>query len=410
MPGGQPIHVDQQRLAPLEEHVARVEVAVEQRVGLGQRVQKRHAPLRQGPVLPADAAFDVVADALHGAVEAVLGRDLRRVDRVGQLRHQLRVGSQLAGVPGDAGGERVGVHQLVHGPVLVPLVARRLDGYDAEGNGGGDAQYEGLAGHGDFLLHVAVGVVLVVDLDDQLVVIAVHVALGPAPDALAALHGHLAILPIARLVGIKRAGPDEVDVLDELLERAGLVQRQLQLLRDGLVVPVVHLGVALMEVLPGLFAVLGIIARQRADVGQLVRQPQHPHALIVGIFQYLQRFLLAALPALAAALARVLVFRFGGHQEGHALAESLLDLPKRAVGVLHDVVQNARGDDVLVVRHRGQNLRHLQRVQYIGNAAHLAHLALVHHGGVDDGFFDLVHHGAVSCLWLLNNGCISLPS
>jgi fumarate reductase subunit C len=38
-------------------------------------------------------------------------------------------------------------------------------------------------------------------------------------------------------------------VLDEFLERAGLVERQLQLLRDGLVVPVVHFAIVLMEAL-----------------------------------------------------------------------------------------------------------------------------------------------------------------
>ena len=96
-------------------------------------------------------------------------------------------------------------------------------------------------------------------------------------------------------------------MLDEFLERAGFIKRKLQLLGNGLVVPVLHLRVTLMEALPQLLPVFRIAACQRAYVGKLIRQPEHPNALIVGVLQDLQRFLLAPLPTGVLALARIII-------------------------------------------------------------------------------------------------------
>ena len=76
----------------------------------------------------------------------------------------------------------------------------------------------------------------------------------------------------------------------------------------------------------------------------------------------------------------------------HAPAETLFDLRQRAIGFLHDIMKNSGRDDLLVIRHGSQNLRHLQGVQNEGNGLELADLPLVHDRRVDDRFLQYIHH------------------
>jgi hypothetical protein len=109
-------------------------------------------------------------------------------------------------------------------------------------------------------------------------------------------------------------------------------------------------------------------------VGQLIRQPEHPNPLVVGIFQDLQGFLLAPLPTGVPALAGVIAPLIRRTQKGHALAEALFDLPQRARRCPPRCRAGCPRDDILVIGHCREDLGHLQRVQYIRDAPQLAHL------------------------------------
>ena len=102
MAQGYPVHVDQQRFSLLQEHVPRVEIAVDQGAGLGKGIDQRRALLGQDPIFTGDAAADVFPHPVLRVREtvALLGRDA--VDQPRQIGHAFGVNVYLAGRPGDA--------------------------------------------------------------------------------------------------------------------------------------------------------------------------------------------------------------------------------------------------------------------------------------------------------------------
>jgi hypothetical protein len=74
---------------------------------------------------------------------------------------------------------------------------------------------------------------------------------------------------------------------------------------------------------------------------------------------------------------------------GHFGAEYPFDLLQLGMGVLDDVVQQARGDADGIQPHVGQDAADLERVQQV-RLARKAHLALVNPGRVDVGPVDQI--------------------
>ena len=95
-----------------------------------------------------------------------------------------------------------------------------------------------------------IGIVLIEYLYDQFVVISIHVTLRSVSDLLTSIDRNLTVLLVPGLLRIKGSRPDKIDMLDQLLERAGLVEGKLQCLRDAAVIPALNGRIPLMELLP----------------------------------------------------------------------------------------------------------------------------------------------------------------
>ena len=121
------------------------------------------------------------------------------------------------------------------------------NGYNPERDRRRNSQDKCLPAERHLPLHITVCVVVVKNLYDQLVVIAVHCPLGAPAKHPAAIDGDLPVLPVPGLFHVKCSGPDEINMLDELLERAGFVQLELNDLRNRAVVPALQGRVALIQ-------------------------------------------------------------------------------------------------------------------------------------------------------------------
>ena len=82
------------------------------------------------------------------------------------------------------------------------------------------------------------------------------------------------------------------------------------------------------------------------------------------------------------------------HDVGHVRAEQILDLVHRGVGILHGVVQQARGHGGLVQLHVGQEIGHVHGMRYV-RLARTAHHAVVGLGGKNVCPLDQVQVGLV---------------
>ena len=341
-----PVQIDQERFSSVQKYVSGMKIAVGKGVDRRKRVDQLHAPFCEGFIFISDSGSHIAFQPFGNSRETVIRGDLDAVDQVRQIGHGGSVFLHLPGTGGNVAGYRLGVYQLIHSPVLI---SHRLD---AEGDNRGQTQNKGLAAERDFLLHITVGVLAVENLDDGFIIIAVDIAFVPLSDELAAVDGDLFVFDVPALLGIKGSGPDGIDVLDKLLERSGPVELQFYDLCNALVIPAVHGRIVLIELLPDDLALFRVTAREGADVGELVRKPQHPNAYIPAALQFPQGLLLAAFPGRLLVLPRIFVFGFRGNQLRHAPAEPLFDLAQRSVRVLHNVVQDARGNDFIVIRHR----------------------------------------------------------
>ena len=117
-----------------------------------------------------ESPVDISAVAILHIGEGVIlvGFDPVNDDR--QLRHDIGVEHHAGRIPGDAGSQIVGIHQLIHSAVTV---SHR---HDAEGDRGGNPQDKGLTAEHDLALHIGVSILVIVDLEDQLIVIPVDIA------------------------------------------------------------------------------------------------------------------------------------------------------------------------------------------------------------------------------------------
>ena len=73
-------------------------------------------------------------------------------------------------------------------------------------------------------------------------------------------------------------------MLDKLLIGSGFVQVELCVLRNLAVIPLVLIGILLVKGLPDIIAPFAEVTGERADIGKLIRKPQHLHSDIVALF------------------------------------------------------------------------------------------------------------------------------
>ena len=115
------------------------------------------------------------------------GLDVGGVNLLQQIHIHLHIGIHLGGIFLDQLGKGLGIQQLKHGTVAVSHL------HHIEGNGGGDAQHEGLSCQLPLTLNVRQAVRIVIHLNDGVPIQPVHLAVSSLTDDLAALHAQMAI-------------------------------------------------------------------------------------------------------------------------------------------------------------------------------------------------------------------------
>ena len=126
---------------------------------------------------------------------------------------------------------------------------------------------------------------MIKDLDDKLIIITIYVALGASAKQPAPVNGYLSRFSVLGLVRIEGSRPDIINMLDQLLKCARLVQGKLDRLSDGAIIPALHGRVALMKNLPNLFAAFRIGSCEGTNICKLIRKPKHFNANVRTVFE-----------------------------------------------------------------------------------------------------------------------------